>query len=572
MQWTGFRTGRIAGAIFLALATSLAMAAEMFGPTPYLSSADTPEGFASGATVIEDFEDAAIAPDLITSGVTLTAPGSITDSVDADDGSIDNDGRGGHSLFGASIRIGFAPPLPTSAGMVWTDGSPSDVTFEAFGADGESLGTAGPVMLGDGSISGTTGEDRFFGVREATGISAIRLSSNAVMEIDHVQINARVEPAIMSTIDDGSVGLVLPTPDGNLPDPSQHRFAMPAGVVPHGLAFLDGSRVLFADFVQPRLLLSSLTDPDAVTSIPLPGRSNGNGSLAVDPNGRYAISIGEDNAPARGGEAVVVDFGVDPPQVASIDGGLRVLGFVTAAIDFAPDRRAFVCHTGGVSVLSPPYTTIDFTMAFPPVVQSPSMCRLTRDGSRLFVTRVLSETVASLNAVRTTSAPYSADSAFVAMPAPADVQGLGPMAISPQGDALIVGQQFLFPPAFAGVRARAFLLRAPFDGSTTYQELALPSAVTGVQCTDAGNARDCPGYEHIEVSVDGSLAILTGNSGAQVAAAGDSVPAVFLRRPFDEAQRSALAVQIAPGEPTPGRGAGGVRFRPDRIFTDGVER
>lgn len=571
MRRTAVRTGLGACALGLVLAAS-AKAAEFFGPLPYLSAADTPTGFAGGATVIEDFEDASIAPDLITSGVTLIVPGSITDSVDADDGTIDNDGRGGHSLFGASVRIGFASPLPTSAGMVWTDGSPSQVTFEAFGPGGESLGTVGPVMLGDGSISGTTGEDRFFGVRDALGISAIRLSSSAVMEIDHVQFSPRVEPAILSTIDDGSLALMLPTPDGNLPNPSQRTFAMPAGVVPHGLAFLDGSRVLYADFPQPRLLLSSLADPDTVMSIPLPGRSNGNGTLAVEPNGRFAISIGEDNTPVRGGEAVVIDFGVDPPQVTPIAGGLRVLSFVTAAVDFAPDRRAFICHTAGVSVLSPPYTTIDFTMAFPPVVQSPSMCRLTRDGSRLFVTRVLSEAVASLNAVRTTTAPYSASSEFIAMPAPADVQGLGPMAISPQGDALIVAQQFLFPPAFAGVRARAFLLRAPFDGNTSYQELTLPTAVSGVQCTDAGSARDCPGFEHVEVSADGSLAILTGNSGAQVAAAGDSVPAVFLRWPFDDAQRSALAVQIAPDEPTPGRGAGGVRFRPDHIFADGVER
>ena len=120
-----------------------------------------------------------------------------------------------------------------------------------------------------------------------------------------------------------------------------------------------------------------------------------------------------------------------PPTVTPVTPALRVRGFVTAAIDFAPDRRAFVCHTAGVSVLKPPYTTVEFTMAFPTIVQSPSMCRLTRDGGRLFVTRVLSETVAMPNGVRTTAAPFSAQSTFVNMPAPAGVQGLGPMAVSP---------------------------------------------------------------------------------------------------------------------------------------------
>jgi hypothetical protein len=157
------------------------------------------------------------------------------------------------------------------------------------------------------------------------------------------------------------------------------------------------------------------------------------------------------------------------------------------------------------------------------------------------------------------------------MPTPVDVQGLGPMAVSPDGQALIVGQQFLFPPAFVGTRARAFLLRAPFNGSTPYQELVLPAALTGIQCSDAGSPVQCPGFEHIEVSARGDLAILTGNSAAAVAGAADRVAAVFFADPFNDALRNGFAVQIGnvPGEQ--GRGAGGVRFQPDRIFTDAFD-
>lgn len=380
---------------------------------------------------------------------------------------------------------------------------------------------------------------------------------------------AAVEPLIFGTIEDGNRAIYLPTPDQGLPATPQQVFTLPQTNRPHAVAFL-GARALFQNFISPQIFAVDPAFPTQVPLITLTGRSRGNGSLAVDPTQRFALSIGENLQVPSAGEAVVVDFGQSPPQVNPIVGAMRVLSFVTDAIDFAPDGRAFVCHTEGVSVLSPPYQSIDFTMPFPSVVQSPSMCRLSRDGSRLFVTRVLSETTAAPNGVRTTTAPYSADSVFTLMPAPADVQGLGPMAVSPDGQALIVGQQFLFPPAFLGVRARAFLLRAPFDGQTVYQELALPPETTGMNCTDNATPIDCPGFEAIDVSLDGSLAVLSGNSGAAVSGAGDRVAAVFIRHPFDELQRSAVAVPIGPTG-FDGRGAGGIAFRPDRNFGDGFE-
>jgi hypothetical protein len=387
-----------------------------------------------------------------------------------------------------------------------------------------------------------------------------------------------VEPALLATLEDGNVAVLMSAPDVGLPTPAQTLFSLPMGpssqaALPHGVAFLGGHDALFADFAQPVIYRAALATPATVQTIALTGRSNGNGTLAATADGRYALSIGESGGLGSIGESVVVDFGSGVPVVTPITPRLRVLGFVTAAIDFAPDGRAFVCHTAGVSVLSPPYTTVDFTMTFPTITQSPSMCRMARDGSRLFVTRVLSETQASVNGVRTTAAPYSSTSAFVTMPAPATVQGLGPMAISPDGQALLVGQQFLFPQAPIPPKARAFLLRAPFDAQTAYQEIALPASTTGVSCSAEGNAVDCPGFEHIEVSDDGRLAIFTGNSSATLAGVADRVPAVFLRHPFDDATRAALAVQVAPAMlSSSGRGTGAVRFQPATIFGDGFER
>jgi hypothetical protein len=163
-----------------------------FGPTPYLSSADAPSGlYAAGApTGIETFEDGSLdfgitEPD----GVVLT-PSGTTDSVDADDGLIDGSGAAGRSYFTLSgvsgLLFTFAAPV-TAAGVVWTDGS-DDVYFEAFGPGMVSLGLIGPASIADGSVTGETGEDHFFGVRDPNGIHAIRMWNDVGgIEVDHVQ-------------------------------------------------------------------------------------------------------------------------------------------------------------------------------------------------------------------------------------------------------------------------------------------------------------------------------------------------------------------------------------------------
>ena len=115
--------------------------------------------------------------------------------MDGDDGAVNGSGTGGRSFFFGSGSTGITftfsaaalGGLPTQAGIVWTDGQ-GTTTFEAFDAAGASMGVIGPVTLDDGSISGTTGEDRFFGVTHPGGISAIRISNTSGgIEVDHLQ-------------------------------------------------------------------------------------------------------------------------------------------------------------------------------------------------------------------------------------------------------------------------------------------------------------------------------------------------------------------------------------------------
>ncbi len=177
-----------AASLLLLTIQASAQTATFFGPTPYLQQSDTPAGFSALPVVLENFEDSVLDPDLSTVA-TIIGPGGLTDSVDIDDGVIDGSGTAGRSAFsGSPVRITFSS-RPVSAGLVWTDGgSNASVTFQAFDGAGLSLGTHGPFVLGDNSNTGTTAEDRFFGVRYAQGISAILIThTSGGYEIDHIQ-------------------------------------------------------------------------------------------------------------------------------------------------------------------------------------------------------------------------------------------------------------------------------------------------------------------------------------------------------------------------------------------------
>lgn len=189
-------------ACFISLA-STALAQTPYGPTPYLSAADSP--FTSGSFsyfYLETFEDHL----LNTPGVTASTGGvtsvifgpTVHDSVDADDGIIDGSGLLGDSFYSGSggtgimftFNAGVLGTLPTSAGVVWTDGFGS-VTFRAYGPTNNLLYETTVAGIPDGFLNGETGEDRFFGYSSDSGISAIFLSNTAGgIEVDHLQYGA----------------------------------------------------------------------------------------------------------------------------------------------------------------------------------------------------------------------------------------------------------------------------------------------------------------------------------------------------------------------------------------------
>jgi hypothetical protein len=175
-----------------------------FGPTPYLSAADTPFTGSFEYSYLENFEDGLLNTPGVTASGTWKAfsPSGFTDSVDGDDGVIDGSGTKGRSFFSqfahTTLTITFNAAalggrLPTHAGIVWTDVNASvnsrQVVFSARDSAGNLLGSIGPVLLGDNVISGQTAEDRFFGVFNASGISSITITmpNSNNWEVDHLQ-------------------------------------------------------------------------------------------------------------------------------------------------------------------------------------------------------------------------------------------------------------------------------------------------------------------------------------------------------------------------------------------------
>lgn len=199
----------IVAAVCLVTASMAAQATTFLGPTPYLSFADSPfNGGSFSYFHLEDMENNFTAPGVTSAGGSITGPGGITDSVDADDGVIDGSGVNGHSMFGdgsAGITFTFDAgtlgSLPTSVGLVWTDGAAfNQVTLEAWDSANVSLGTLVGDNIGDGNFASGTAEDRFFGVVNAGGISKIRMWNSQMtgggsgIEVDHLQYGASAVP------------------------------------------------------------------------------------------------------------------------------------------------------------------------------------------------------------------------------------------------------------------------------------------------------------------------------------------------------------------------------------------
>ena len=176
-----------------------------WGPQGYQKAADSPfAGTSFNYFYLENFEDGLLnTPGVsVNFGSVLTA-GSYRDSVDADDGTINGSGSAGSSYYttnGATgltftFDAGVLGALPTHAGIVWTDASRNvNVTFEIYGPTNNFVAGVTTNNEGDGSFTGETAEDRFYGMAfYMDGITSIKIFQDSLdMEVDHLQYGSVV--------------------------------------------------------------------------------------------------------------------------------------------------------------------------------------------------------------------------------------------------------------------------------------------------------------------------------------------------------------------------------------------
>ena len=302
------------GIAFLMISTA-ALAQTFIGPLPYLSKNDSPflASINAGTTFLETFATGAFtAPGVTASAGFVIGPGGLTDSVDGDDGSIDGSGTNGHSFFSGSGAAGITftfdatalGGLPTQAGIVWTDGAGTTL-FEAFGPGGVPLGQIGPVAIADGPNTGETAEDRFFGVTNAGGISAIRISNSAGgIEVDHLQygpIAAAPPPPPTPTLSINSVS----ANEGNS-GTTPFTFtvtlsAASASTVTVSFATSNGTATAGSDYVAASGVLT-FTPGQTTQTITV----NVNGDTTVEPNETFLVTL---SAPANATLAVAQGTG-----------------------------------------------------------------------------------------------------------------------------------------------------------------------------------------------------------------------------------------------------------------------
>lgn len=186
------------------LSSGTAQADGLIGPIPYTSFSASPfNGQPFTYFYLETFEDGALnTPGVIASAGVVLGPGPAIDSVDGG-------GNNGHSFFAGCGICGITftfdanvlGQLPTSVGIVWTDGDPTQAVgrlFQAYDQNNQLIGTIndfsdGWFFEGDGNPD----HFYFFGATNAGGISSIFIANGSGgIEVDHLQygLNATAVP------------------------------------------------------------------------------------------------------------------------------------------------------------------------------------------------------------------------------------------------------------------------------------------------------------------------------------------------------------------------------------------
>jgi uncharacterized repeat protein (TIGR01451 family) len=344
--------------------------------------------------------------------------------------------------------------------------------------------------------------------------------------------------AILTTGGDKNQIIYFPAPNAGLPTPEQYVIPeVPTSARPHGLTYAGAETALIGDFNNSRIfLLRMITRAIYATLDTSAVGYKGTGTLAASPDGKYVLACGAASTSETASTLYVIPAPFDNPlNIIKVPLTGAVKPEQTQAIVFNPMGQAFVAHTGGISVLNPPYASVSFVMALPNSPKGGGIS-LTPDGYTLLATNFGSD-------VYVYSSPFSSRSIPATFSTPTIVNpGLSGIMVTPDGSRAIVACAYA---------PKVYTFSAPFNDSVLLQEIPLPPTVT---------LHPDWGFEDVGISADGSVAILTGNSPSKEF----SFPAVFIQGPFNAQQAVVHAVNI-PNGGVGGRGSGAVRFLPPGI-------
>jgi Calx-beta domain len=338
--------------------------------------------------------------------------------------------------------------------------------------------------------------------------------------------------------------VIFPDVSGAPADPPRNYVTAlnpaPIQLSTHGLALVSANRALTTQISPPGINLIDTPTSTLIDNFKLPDPApnvhyDGLGTLAVNPARTQVLALTDLST------LWVIPAPFDhtaPVTMVALPSGGGTAQTRGIAFDATTGRAYLALHTG-IAVLDPPYTSIAFTIPSSNGTSLIGGIALSPDGATLVATRGLSSS-AFASDVRIFHAPFSAAS----VPQVLTIPGASPdgLTFTPDGHKVLVVES---NPQTPPMLPRVYAISAPYSSASSVDTLSF----------DTGGTHD--GFEDIDISADGQLAALSGNS------AGQNDPLILLKAPFTAGGFSFVKYDIPPiGAPydQPGRGAGTARF------------
>lgn len=251
------------------------------------------------------------------------------------------------------------------------------------------------------------------------------------------------QPAILGAASSNNRAVVFPDP-ANSPATQKLVPNLPAGAIPHGVAYFGSDNALISDFGNSRIYVVQISTATLLATIDTSTAGyDGTGTIAVAPDRNTALASGNNSTLYVIRGPFNASSTITPVALPG-----SILSAQTEAIVFNNAGRAFVLTSAGISVLDAPYTSVAFTI--PVSNQFGGAIAITPNGNTLLTTEF------ATNQVHIVQAPFSASSTVTNLTVPNGVD-LDGIVVTPDGTKAIVVSASAY---------HAAAISAPFSSSS----------------------------------------------------------------------------------------------------------